>query len=116
MKTNQKKQQNFIRRRARVRAKISGTTERPRLTIFKSHRYIYAQLVDDSQGHTLAAADSRAVKSGKPTEQAKKVGQLIALRGKAAKVTKVVFDRNGYIYGGKIKIVADAAREGGLIF
>ena len=116
MKIIQKKQENFARRRMRIRAKINGTAERPRLAIFKSHRYIYAQLIDDDKSHTLASADSRAMKSGKPVDRAKEVGIEIAKKAKAAKITKVVFDRGGYIYGGKIAMVADAARAGGLEF
>ena len=115
MKTLQKKQANFERRRSRIRAKVSGTAERPRLAIFKSHKYIYAQLIDDNKGHTLASADSRTG-HGKPVERAKEVGAEISKKAKAAKITKVVFDRGGYLYGGKIAMVADAARAGGLEF
>ena len=115
MKTLQKKQANFERRRARIRAKVNGTAERPRLAIFKSHRYLYAQLIDDDKGHTLASSDSRSGQ-GKPVERAKHVGAEISKKAKAAKITKVVFDRGGYIYGGKIAMVAEAARAGGLEF
>jgi large subunit ribosomal protein L18 len=117
MKILIKKQATFARRKARTRAKISGTPERPRLSVFKSHRYIYAQIIDDTKGHTLAAADSVGLKGKKtPVEKAKDVGADIAKKAKAAKITKVVFDRGGYMYTGKIKMVADAAREGGLEF
>ena len=116
MKIIQKKQANFERRRARIRAKIKGTAERPRLAIFKSHRYLYAQIINDDKGHTLASVDSRKVKGAKPVDRAKEVGIEIAKMAKAAKITKVVFDRGGYIYGGKIAMVADAARAGGLEF
>jgi len=116
MNTLQKKQAIFARRKSRIRAKISGTTERPRLAIFKSHKYIYAQIIDDTKGHTLASFDSRASKAKTPVERAKEVGVEVAKKAKAAKITKVVFDRGGYIYTGKIKMVADAAREGGLEF
>ncbi len=116
MSTLQNKQAIFARRKARIRAKISGTAERPRLTIFKSHKYTYAQIIDDAKGHTLASTDSRTVKGTTPVERAKEVGAEIAKKAKAAKITKVVFDRNGYLYAGKIKVVADAAREGGLEF
>jgi large subunit ribosomal protein L18 len=116
MKTSQKKQSNFLRRKARIRAKVSGTAERPRLSVFKSHRYLYAQIIDDAKGHTIAAVDSRKVKGKTPVERAKEVGIAIAKAAKAAKVHQVVFDRNGYIYVGKIKVLADAAREGGLEF
>src|SRR3989344_5578414 len=105
MNTLQKKHTIFARRKIRIRAKIFGTAERPRLAIFKSHKYIYAQIIDDVKGHTIVAFDSRMSKAKTPVE-----------RAKVAKVAKVVFDRGGYIYTGKIKMVADAAREGGLEF
>lgn len=115
MNTLQKNQAIFARRKARIRAKVSGTVERPRLAVFKSHQYIYAQLIDDTKGHTIAAADTRSHK-GKPVERAKALGLEIAKKAKAAKIGKVVFDRGGFLYAGKIKMVADAAREGGLEF
>jgi large subunit ribosomal protein L18 len=115
MNTLETKHAIFARRKARIRAKISGTKERPRLAIFKSHKYVYAQIIDDDAGHTLVAADSRELK-GKPVEKAKALGIEIAKKAKAAKITKIVFDRGGYLYTGKIKMVADAAREGGLEF
>ena len=110
------KNETFARRRARVRAKVSGTGERPRLSIFKSHRYLYAQIIDDTKGHTLASYDSKKVKAKSPSEKAKEVGLGIAKVAGAAKIKKVVFDKGGYLYAGKIKIVADGAREGGLEF
>jgi len=116
MKTLQFKQASFARRKARVRAKIRGTAERPRLSIFKSHRYMYAQIIDDDLGRTLAAADSREIKGKTPVERAKGLGALIANKAKAAKVKKIVFDRGGYMYAGKIKMTAEAAREAGLEF
>jgi len=116
MKTLQKKQLQFARRKARTRAKISGTEERPRLCVFKSHKYIYVALVDDDKGHTLVTVDSRQMKGKTPVDRAKEVGVEVAKKAKLAKITKVVFDRGGYIYTGKIKVVADAAREGGLEF
>ena len=116
MKILQKKQQIFARRKARVRAKIHGTAERPRLAIFKSHRYIYGQVINDDKGATLVAADSRKATGKTPVDRAKALGVEIAKKAKAAKITKVVFDRGGYLYAGKIKMVADAAREGGLEF
>jgi len=116
MKIIQKKQANFERRRARIRAKVNGTAERPRLAIFKSHRYIYAQLIDDEKGHTLASADSRKMKGAKPVDRAKEVGVEIAKKAKAVKIVKVVFDRGGYLYRGMIAMVADSARAGGLEF
>ncbi|OHA16749.1 MAG: 50S ribosomal protein L18 [Candidatus Taylorbacteria bacterium RIFCSPHIGHO2_02_FULL_45_28] len=116
MNTLQKKHTIFARRKIRIRAKIFGTAERPRLAIFKSHKYIYAQIIDDVKGHTIVAFDSRMSKAKTPVERAKEVGVEIAKIAKVAKVAKVVFDRGGYIYTGKIKMVADAAREGGLEF
>lgn len=116
MKAIQKKQLIFARRKARTRVKISGTPERPRLSIFKSHRYLYAQLIDDTKGHTLAAVSSADVKGKTPVERATEVGHEIAKKAKAAKIDKIVFDRGGYQYLGKIKMVADAARKGGLQF
>jgi len=86
------------------------------LAVFKSNQYLYAQIIDDDKGHTLVAADTRSVKTGKPIDKAKHVGVEIAKKAKAAKITKVVFDRGGYMYAGKVKVVADAAREGGLEF
>lgn len=116
MSTITHKQALFARRKSRIRAKINGTAERPRLAIFKSHKYIYAQIIDDTRGHTLAAFDSRESKAKTPVDRAKEVGIEIAKKAKAAKIDKVVFDRGGYLYTGKIKTVADAAREGGLKF
>lgn len=116
MNTLQKQDLIFARRKARVRAKIHGTEERPRLAIFKSHKYIYAQIINDDKGHTLVTADTRKVKGVTPVLRAKELGIEIAKKAKAAKIVKVVFDRAGYLYTGKIKVVADAAREGGLDF
>lgn len=102
-----------------IRKKIRGTAQRPRLSIFRSNRFIYAQLIDDVSGHTLCAADSRdsEVPTGVPkVEQAKVVGKLLADRAKQANVEVVVFDRGGYLYHGRVKALADGAREGGLSF
>ena len=116
MNTLQKQHAIFTRRKARTRAKIHGTAERPRLCVFKSHRYLYAQIIDDDKGHTILSTDSRTAKGKTPLERAKEVGHEIAKKAKAAKIAKVVFDRGGYLYAGKIRMVADAAREGGLEF
>ena len=116
MNTLQRKQVTFARRKARTRAKIHGTAERPRLAVFRSNTNMYAQIINDDKGTTLAAADTRTAKGKTPVERAKEVGLEIAKKAAAAKVTKVVFDRGGYIYTGKIKLIADAAREGGLQF
>jgi large subunit ribosomal protein L18 len=107
-----------IRRHKRVRGKISGTPERPRLVVFRSNRGIEAQLVDDLEGKTLAAASWLHLKGGKgsKTLQAAEVGKLLAQNAKKAGVETVVFDRGGYLYHGRVKALADAAREGGLNF
>ena len=111
------------RRHVRVRAKVSGTSARPRLNVFRSSAHIYAQLIDDIQGHTLAAASDleqevkdRAGEGAKKADRAKVVGEVIAERAKTAGVEAVVFDRGGFLYHGRIKAVADGAREGGLKF
>lgn len=101
----------------RVRGKISGTTERPRLTVFRSNKQIYAQVIDDLTGKTLAAASSLKMTDKAPKKEiAAKVGELIAKSAQEAGITTVVFDRNGYLYHGRIKELADAARKGGLKF
>jgi len=104
-------------RHNRVRAKISGTLERPRLSVFKSNKYMYAQLINDEKGETLVSASSLVGKGDKSLmDQAREVGKKIAEGGKEKGITKVVFDKSGYMYAGRIKALADAAREGGLIF
>ncbi len=111
------KEQARRRRHARVRAKVRGTTERPRLAVYRSNRTIYVQLIDDAKGTTLAAADSRtAAGEGDKSAQAKAVGKLIAERAKAAGIETVVFDRGGFLYHGRVKALAEGAREGGLNF
>ena len=104
-----------IKIKYRVRNKISGTTARPRMTVFRSNKQIYVQLVDDLSGRTLAAA-SLGMEAMPKKEQAAKVGELIAKKAQEAGITTVVFDRNGYLYHGRVKEVADAARNGGLKF
>ena len=106
------------RRHKRVRGKVAGTAERPRLVVFRSNRGIEAQLVDDLEGKTLAAASWLHLKSfkGSKSEQAAEVGKLLAANAKQANVETVVFDRGGYLYHGRVKALADAAREGGLKF
>lgn len=103
------------RRHARVRAQVKGTGTRPRLAVFRSNRFVSAQLIDDTKGVTLVAAHGREFK-GAQSAQAKAVGAKIAELAKAAGITAIVFDRGGYRYGGQVKTLADAAREGGLIF
>lgn len=106
---------NRERIKNRIRSKVAGTAERPRLTVFKSNKFIYAQLIDDQAGVTLAEANSSDMKV-KKMESAVAVGKLIAERARAKKISKVVFDRNGYIFTGRVVALADAAREGGLEF
>jgi large subunit ribosomal protein L18 len=103
-----------VRRHARVRKRIKGSTERPRLAVFRSNRHIYAQLIDDVQHSTVVAASDREVKAGDPTARAKAVGELIASRAKEAGIERVVFDRGGRLYHGRVAALADGAREGGL--
>ena len=112
------KPQARLRRHKRVRGKVSGTAERPRLVVSRSNRGIVAQLVDDSNGKTVASASWLQVKSfkGNKTAQAAEVGKLLAQKAKAANVDGAVFDRGGYLYHGRVKALADAAREGGLKF
>ena len=108
-----------LRRHRRVRGRVRGTAERPRLVVSRSNKGIAAQLVDDMNGKTLAAASWLQVKKsfkGNKTQQAAEVGKLLAQQGKAANVDLVVFDRAGYLYHGRVKALADAAREGGLKF
>ena len=103
--------------KAHIRHKVSGTALKPRMTVFRSNTQIYAQLVDDVAGVTLAAASSLGVKEkATKTEQAAKVGTLVAKVALEAGITTVVFDRNGYLYHGRVKALADAARKGGLSF
>ena len=104
------------RRHARIRARINGTAERPRLSIFLSNRYLYAQVIDDEKGVTLASATSKGLKGKTMTEAAKVVGENIAKAAVAKGVAKVVFDRGGFTYSSRVKALADAARAGGLEF
>jgi len=109
------------KRHARIRRKISGTPERPRLCVYKSLRHIYAQLVDDTRGHTLVAASTlepelREKVKSPDVEAARLVGRLLAQRARERGIREVVFDRSGYPYHGKVRALAEAAREGGLVF
>ena len=110
------REQKRSRRHLRVRKKVSGTPERPRLVIFRSLKHITAQLVDDVSRRTLATVSSTDLETGKKTQKSLEVGKRIAARAKDAGITKVVFDRAGYKYHGRVKAVADGAREGGLEF
>ena len=112
---------NKIRRRLRIkkgiRNRIQGTTERPRLSVYKSNKAIYAQIIDDAKGHTVSATSSSEIGVDKLNiETSKQVGQKIAEKAAAAGIKEVIFDRNGYLYHGKVKALADGAREGGLKF
>lgn len=102
--------------KARIRGKISGTAARPRMTVFRSNKAIYVQLIDDLAGNTLVAASSKGLEGGTKSEIAAKVGAAIAQKALAAGINEVVFDRNGYLFHGRVKSLADAAREGGLKF
>ena len=114
MKTNLNRR---TRIKAHIRHKVSGTAQKPRMTVFRSNTQIYAQLIDDVNGVTLASASSLGLKEkATKIEQAAKVGALIAKVAQEAGITEVVFDRNGYLYHGRVKQLADAAREAGLKF
>ncbi len=112
------KRQQRLRRRRRVRARIVGTAERPRLSVYRSNRGVFAQLIDDGKGHTVAAVNWIEPELRKLTasEQAKRAGELLADRAKAAGVEACVFDRGGYKFHGRVKALAEGAREGGLKF
>ena len=116
--TVQTKPQQRLRRRRRVRAKIRGTADRPRLSVFRSNRGVVAQLIDDDTGRTIAAVNwiEPELRKLGATEQAKKTGELLAERAKQAGVTTCVFDRGGYRYHGRVRALAESAREGGLAF
>jgi large subunit ribosomal protein L18 len=112
---NRTKEQSRKRLHMRIRNKVSGTAERPRLSVYRSNKAIYCQLIDDLKGHTIAAATSQGV-TGTKSEQAAAVGKLIAERAKSQGIEAVVFDRGGYRYHGRVRSLADGAREGGLKF
>ena len=110
--------QRRLKRRRRVRAKVHGSAERPRISVFRSNRGVFAQLIDDDSGRTLASVNwtESDLRSLKPMEQANKAGALLAERAKAAGIESAVFDRGGYRYHGRVKALAEGAREGGLNF
>ena len=114
----QTKPQQRLRRRRRVRAKVQGTAERPRLSVFRSNRGVSAQLIDDVEAKTLVAVNwtEQDLRGLARMDQAKRVGELLAQRAKEAGVETCVFDRGGYKYHGRVKALADGAREGGLVF
>lgn len=105
-----------IRIKTRIRGKITGSAERPRMTVFRSNKQIYVQLIDDNAGRTLVSASSKGIEEGTKCEIAEKVGELAAKKAIAAGVETVVFDRNGYLFHGRVKSLADGARKGGLKF
>lgn len=116
MKKITTKSQQRDRRHRRIRAKVIGTQTQPRLSIFKSNKHMYAQLIDDGANSTLLGVSSKSVKGKSMTDRAKELGVAIAKEATEKKITKVSFDRGGFKYTGKIKVFADAAREGGLKF
>ncbi|HVM36553.1 MAG TPA: 50S ribosomal protein L18 [Actinomycetota bacterium] len=119
MSVASKKFEGLSRRHRRVRKSIVGTPDRPRLAVYRSNRHIYAQVIDDFAGKTLAAASTLsagAAGNGEPKEDAKRVGLAVAEKAKAAGVTRVRFDRGGFMYHGRVQALADGAREGGLEF
>ncbi len=111
-----KKDEKRTRLKAKIRAKINGTSERPRLSVFRSNKFIYAQIIDDVTGKTLAQASDIKTKKGTKSERAMQIGKDIAAVAIAKKISQVVFDRNGFKYTGRIKLVADEARASGLKF
>ena len=111
-----KKEERRIKIKYRIRKRVNGTAERPRMSVFRSNKQIYVQVINDINGTTLASASSLGLEKMPKVQQAEKVGELIAEKAKAAGITAVVFDRNGYLYHGRVKQLADAARKGGLKF
>ncbi len=111
-----KKVERRIKIKYRIRKRVNGTTERPRMSVFRSNKQIYVQIINDLTGNTLASASSLGLEAMPKMEQAAKVGELVAKKAIEAGISKVVFDRNGYLYHGRVKELADAARKGGLIF
>ena len=111
-----KKVERRIKIKYRIRKSVNGSAERPRLSVFRSNKQIYAQVINDLTGKTLASASSLGMEKLPKKEQAEKVGELLAEKAKAAGVESVVFDRNGYLYHGRVKELADGARKGGLNF
>ena len=111
-----KKEERRIKIKYRIRKKVNGTNERPRMSVFRSNKQIYVQIINDLTGSTLATASSLGMETMPKKEQAQKVGELVAKKALEAGITSVVFDRNGYLYHGRVKELAHAARKGGLKF
>jgi large subunit ribosomal protein L18 len=122
MALKNKREASRLRRKRSIRRRISGTATRPRLSVFRSSKHIYAQVIDDVSGETLVSASTQspelkdAIEGKKKSEKASLVGQLVAKKSLEREISKVVFDRNGFVYHGRVKAVADGAREGGLVF
>ena len=116
MKETIKKTMKRERRHAKIRSTVSGTEARPRLAVFRSSKFIYAQIIDDAKQVTLAAASDMMMKGGTKVERATKVGNALAEAAKKAKIAKVVFDRGGFVYKGRVQALAEGARKGGLEF
>jgi len=110
------KKERRIKIKARIRGRVSGTPERPRLSVFRSNKQIYAQVIDDLAGTTLVSASSKGITEGTKSEIAEKVGEAVAKKAIEAGITTVVFDRNGFLFHGRVKSLADGARKGGLKF
>lgn len=116
MNTTSQKRESRERRHKRIRMSVAGTAMRPRLSVYKSNRYIHAQIIDDAAGKTLVAGSTKEVKGAKKTDAAKTLGTELAKKAKAAGIDAVVFDRGGFRYTGRVAILAEAARAGGLTF
>lgn len=116
MNSNSRITDKRIRLKRKIRARISGSDSRPRLTVYRSNKFIYGQIINDDKGVTLVEASDMKVKKGTKTERAITVGQDIAKKAQAKSITTVVFDRNGFNYTGRVKALADAARAAGLVF
>ena len=110
------KKERRLKIKARIRGRVSGTPERPRLSVFRSNKQIYAQVIDDLAGRTLVSASSKGITEGTKSEIAEKVGEAVAKKAIEAGITTVVFDRNGFLFHGRVKSLADGARKGGLKF
>lgn len=116
MNINKEKKQKRTRRHARIRTRIFGTVKRPRLSFFKSNKYLYAQIIDDEKGATLLQVSSKSIKGKTQIEKAHNAGEELAKKAVAKKIKSIVFDRGGFFYTGKVKAFADGARKGGLKF
>lgn len=110
------KTENRERRHVRIRAKVSGTSSMPRLSVFRSSKYIYAQLIDDERGETLISVSDKGANGKNKTERAKSAGSELAEKAKQKKINRIVFDRGGFLYAGRVKALADSMREGGISF